>query len=447
MKLGEQLRWKPLWAGLLAALTLRLLIGWLVSGSSQEQGALLVAVEMIRAWWLGEELAFPGENPLFALFWTAPGYGLLVSGLSLLPGELHPVLSSLQSLAVLAAGLVVYLLVSPHSSRGLALLAALLVWFHPSMLFFEQQLSTVAVCTLLAALVALFLFRLRGQSGSRRLQWILGALLAPLPWLSGGGMALVLLVAAGVPAGTRGRVLAPVSLSWLPAMLVASLWLGAWTPMSLSVHSWIALGNNPVVAVGQGSLVDSPEAVAVFRGALKDKCSARWTRERLRCESRSARTIISATLREQPTSALRRMVFRVLQTWVPDRGLPDALAVADGRGELSGRLLRVLVALVLAPLHLGLLVGLAFAAVSARQDPRVRFLLLATLAWTMPMLVGVGATALRQACLPWIVAAGILAIARVGRRSGLERRVGWQQAVPLQPSEERGEAAELEPLS
>jgi len=115
-------------------------------------------------------------------------------------------------------------------------------------------------------------------------------------------------------------------------------------------------------------------------------------------------------------------VFRLIETWGPDRGLLDALQSSGLDGEGGARIWQLLVALVLLPLHLGLLVGLAFAMISSYRRREVRFLLLATLAWTTPVLFSVGATSLRQPTLPWVLCASLLAIATVARRSGEERR-------------------------
>jgi hypothetical protein len=93
-------------------------------------------------------------------------------------------------------------------------------------------------------------------------------------------------------------------------------------------------------------------------------------------------------------------------------------------------LAHLLVALLVIPLHLGLLVGLSVAVVSSRRSLEVRFLLWSIFAWILPVLFSVGDTSLRQAALPWIVSASLLSVATVGRRSGQERRSGWGESDP-----------------
>lgn len=424
MTLPESLRSRPLGVALGLALAARI-IGFALSPdrvSSVGGAEFLSNAEVVRSWLASTQASTSPDNPLFALFWHAPGYSLLVSIATVLFGEPGTALAVLQSLAGLCSGLVVYLLLLRQLSAVLALGGALVVWLHPSMLYFEQQISSVPLCTLLCALLGWQMLTLFDEPADSRSQWRVGLTLAPLPWLASGGLALLAVVAAMSPREAAARCVGPAVALWFPAMLVTSLWLGMWTPLSLDVPTRVALGNNPIVGVGQGSLLGNPEALVAFRGAIEDKCGDHWTRQRLRCEARSATTIAMVTFKENPTGAFRRVVYRVIQTWVPDRSLPDALQSGGRDGVGSSRLWQLAVALILPPVHLGLLVGLAFAAISAYRIRHVRFLLLAILAWTVPVAFSVGATSLRQPTLPWLVAASLLAVATVGRRSGEERR-------------------------
>lgn len=424
MTIPTPLRWRPLGIALGLALGVRavlLVLSPELSPNTGDEG-FLVSAEVFRTWLSGTQSSTTADNPLFALFWHAPGYSLLVAIASLVFADPGTMLAVLQSVAGIGTGLVVYLLLSRHLSRTFALVGALVIWLHPSMLYFEQQISSVPLCTLLCTLLAWRMLALFEAPGDAKLQWQAGLLLAPLPWLAAGGLALVPLVGAMGPKGSAGRCLGPAVALWLPAMLVTSLWLGMWTPLTLDVPTRVALGNNPVVGVGQGSLLGNPEALVAFRGVLEDKCGERWTRPRLRCEAGAARQIVVATTLDDPSGALRRVVFRIIETWAPDRGVLDALQSSASEGEGDSRIWQLLVALVLPPLHLGLLVGLAFAMISCYGRREVRFLLLATLAWTTPVLFSVGATSFRQPALPWVLCASLLAIATVARRSGSERR-------------------------
>lgn|GEM_PF-1923792 len=424
MTLPAPLRWRPLGIALGLAIGVRAVLFFISPDHTSSAGneGFLIRAEVVVGWLSASPSSTSPDNPLFALFWHAPGYSLLVAIASFVFAEPGTLLAALQSLAGVGTGLVVYLLLVRHLSAAFALLGALVIWLHPSMLYFEQQISAVSLCTFLCTLLAWRMLALLDAPGDSRLQWQLGLTLAPLPWLATGGLALVLLVGALGPRGSAGRCLGPALAFWLPAMLVTSLWLGMWTPLSLDVPTRVALGNNPVIGVGQGSLLGNPEALVVFSGVMEDKCGEGWTRPRLRCEARAARQIVIATSLDDPSSVLRRVVFRLIETWGPDRGLLDALQSSGLDGEGGARIWQLLVALVLLPLHLGLLVGLAFAMISSYRRREVRFLLLATLAWTTPVLFSVGATSLRQPTLPWVLCASLLAIATVARRSGEERR-------------------------
>ena len=427
MTLPESLRWRPLWLAFGLAVAARIFGFVLSPDHAASIGAedFLSNAAVVEGWLVGLTSAEPSasaDNPLFALFWHAPGYSLLVSVTTVLFGEPGGALAVLQALAGLCSGLVVYLLLRRQLSGVFSLGGALVIWLHPSMLFFEQQISPVALCTLLCALLTWRLLALFEEPGDLRTQWQVGASLAPLPWLASGGLALLAVVAVMSPRDARARCIGPAVSLWLPAMMVTSLWLGMWTPLSLDVPTRVALGNNPIVGVGQGSLLGNPEALQAFRGALEDKCGDDWTRDRLRCEARSSKMIAVATFKQNPTGALRRVVYRLIQTWVPDRSLPDALQSGGRDGVGSSRLWQLVAALILPPLHLGLLVGLAFAAVSSYRLRHVRFMLVAALAWTVPVLFSVGATSFRQAALPWLICAALFAVATVGRRSGEERR-------------------------
>ncbi len=410
-----------------AAAVLRaiVLISSLRSGGQPDPDGYRPLAAAVIAWIEGTGGGGQVESPLMPLLWHNPAYTALVTVVSLLFEDPLPALAALQSLLGLASGWLVFALLRRRLSGPLPLAGALTVWFHPSVLFFEQQLSSVSLSTFLCAALAYNILVLSEQPERAGLQWRVGINLLPLPWLGTGGLLVVPVVAWLVGRGSLARCIAPCLFCWLPAAVMASLWLGMLTPLNLDVPTRLALGNNPLVRVAQGSLLGSPEAAAVFHAAIERKCGSNWTRERLRCDAHAARRITMGTIRAEPTASMRRSVYRVLQTWMPDRSLPDALEGVGRGGQAAPRLTRLLVALVLTPLHLGLLVGLGFCLYSFRRNQEVRFLVLAIFAWTLPVLLGVGATALRQPVLPWIVCAASLGLSSLGRRSGEERREGW----------------------
>jgi hypothetical protein len=428
-------RWRPLGIGIGVAAAVRvvLLVIFDHSDSLSAEGSYLAAADGVVRW-LGSAPGSGGlENPLLALFWHNPGYSALVTLFALLFGDPWAALAALQSLFGLVSGLLVFALLSRSVSRPFALAGAVGLWLHPSVLYFEHQVSSVSLSTMLCAALAYTTLRLADDPESAPRQWRLGLALLPLPWLGSGGLLLVPVVAAVTSRTQWHRCIGPAVALWLPAMVVASLWLGMLTPLSLDAPTRVALGNNPLVRVGQGSLLGNPEASSAFQSAIEERCGRGWSQAQLRCGARSARRIVAATVASNPTAAVRRAVFRVLQTWVPDRALADALQSGGRDGEGISRLWRLIVALILTPLHLGLLAGLGVAILNVRRSPELRFLLLAILAWTLPVVFSVGATSLRQAALPWLLSASLLGIKVVGRRSGPERRVGASEEPSAEP--------------
>ena len=419
-------RWRPLAIGFGVAAVLRVVLFVIFAepaALSADEGYLAAADGVVQ--WLGSAPGSGGvENPLLALFWHNPAYSALVALFALVFGDPWAALAVVQSVCGLVSGLLVFALLSRSVSRPFALAGAACLWLHPSVLFFEHQVSSVSLSTVLCAALAYTTSRLADDPQSAPLQWRVGLALLPLPWLGSGGLLLVPVVAAVTSRNAWLRCIGPAVALWMPAMVFASLWLGMLTPLSLDAPTRVALGNNPLVRVGQGSLLGNPEASSAFRSAIEEKCGRDWSRAQLRCGARSARRVVTATVASNPSAAVRRAVFRVLQTWVPDRGLADSLQSSGREGEGRSRLWRLIVALLLTPLHLGLLAGLAVAILNVRRSPQLRFLLLAIFAWTLPVVFSVGATSLRQAALPWLLSASLLGLKVVGRRSGPERRGG-----------------------
>ena len=147
MTLPAPLRWRPLGIALGLAIGIRAVLFFIspVHTSSAGNEGFLIRAEVVVGWLSASPSSTSSDNPLFALFWHAPGYSLLVAMASFVFAEPGTLLAALQSLAGVGTGLVVYLLLVRHLSAAFALLGALVIWLHPSMLYFEQQISAVSL--------------------------------------------------------------------------------------------------------------------------------------------------------------------------------------------------------------------------------------------------------------------------------------------------------------
>lgn len=384
-----------------AALHVILLVSW---GSPEPLHDELGYVETGRL--AAEQLRVGGDPTVLGrVAWHNAGYSALFVVTELLFGDSQLPVRLLQVLAGLLAGLLLYHGLRRRTGRPLALMAALALWLHPSMLFFRLSFWPVSIAVLLTSAVALCALRLADAPDRPGRQWELGLALAPLPFFAPQALALIpaLLIWPGVRRAPR--VLGPALALWLPWMVAVSLALGTFTPIDLAGPGNLVLGNHPAIAPDRGSLWGDAEGKAALQLELDATCGQEADAERIRCEAGQATRLARATVAAAPGAAARRAGLRLLETWQTDRFLPRRLEELE-RVPPPG--LNALLLLV----HLAVL-ALALLGLRTREG---RAAWLGVAAWCVPVLLTVGFTRLRQPLLPWLIVAGVLGLAATIRQ-------------------------------
>ncbi len=404
------------------------LVAWGSPAPIYDESGYLQGGEEIARWvrcstglWTGAECAASSADSLGRLAWHNPGYSALFPIAALLPGPAALWIRLLQVFAGLAAGAATYALLRRWRSDSVALVGALVVWLHPVQIFFRLTLWPVALATLGAILVALLAVRLAEAPGRVRRARQLGLALLLLVFVWPQALALVPFVAVfalrlGRPAARR--VLGPLVLIWLPWALLVSLVLGRPSAMDLAAAENAALGNNPWIADGRGSALHDPEAVRALAAEAEAGCPDANGVERLRCRSRKQDAIARESIASDPAAALKRAGLRLVETWHPDEFVArhladDRVLVHPLRGPRAqstiGSIVRVAEVLVL--------LAAALAALGALRDRRVAAFMGAVLITSLPVLLTVGLTRLRQPMLCWIVIAALLVVSRAQSRA------------------------------
>jgi hypothetical protein len=288
------------------------------------------------------------------------------------------------------------------------------------MLFFRVSLWPVAFAALGTTLVAYWVLQGEGPNEARQVGWFrspFGWTLALLPFFA--ASALLLLPGLWFVVGRRrfATLVAPSLALWLPWTLALSLALGAFVPVDLSSSRNLALGNHPAISEGRGSLWGDPEAKAGYLAELAAACPQTDGVLRKRCAHRFNTALAKKTAAGDPSAALKRAVLRAKETWVPGSFLPRALKERGLRSSPQ-------VVAVLALLHWPLM---AFALLGLLTRPG-RTALAGAALWTLPVLVAVGFTRLRQPILPFLLVAasfGIHSLARAFPPPGAIIRGLW----------------------
>ncbi len=327
-----------------------------------------------------------------------PGYGVVALLL-----EAPALIRVVQLAAGLLTGLVVFHALRRRVDPKWALAGAVVVWTHPSHLFFRLTLWPVALATALVAVVLLCVLRLAEDPDDPDRQWALGLAYAPLPFFA--APALALAPAALLWPGRRraGRVLGPLLVVWLPWAAALSINLGTVAPMDLVGPCNVAMGNHPGIAADRGSLWGDREGRLAFEAERDDACAdaAGASREEARCHAGWCAGVARSTIADAPGAALRRAALRVAETWRPGTfavrhlplvGRPDPRPLAIG--------LAVLHALIV------------LAALSGLRTREGRAAWLALALWTLPIALTVGFTRARQPLLPVLVFAAFVARGR-----------------------------------
>jgi len=366
--------------------------------------------QILKAWLQGA--AGVGVSEVFGRFALHnPGYALGVAVLEALSGHGALLVRILQCLVGVLTGFVLYAALHPRVGARTALAATLIFWLHPSMIFFRLSLWPVVFATLGTTLLAYGALQLaeKGESGeSTQLRSCFGWTLALLPFFA--PPALLLLPAVAVAFGPeRWRALCGPALAlWLPWMLALSLTLGAFVPVDLSSSRNLVLANHPAISEGRGALWGDRAAKQTYLAELALACPQETPLQRKRCEHRFNTQIARQTVAANPGAAVQRSFRRIAETWTADRFLPRSLD-SQGRAGAAGT------ASLLAVLHWALL-GLALLGL---RSPRGRAALGAALLWTLPVLVAVGFTRLRQPVLPFLLIAAAFGIHSLTSRQRL----------------------------
>ncbi len=412
----------PLLATVLAVAAVQAVLWWAWGSPAPifDEAGYLAAGHAVGDWLrcaAGRSCVEASGASLGRLLWHNPGYAALFVVADLLPGDPAGWIRAAQLVAGLLAGLWVRSLLAPRLGPRAALLAAALVWLHPTQLFFRLTLWPVALATAAFAGVALLAARLdraptvRGQLG-------LGAALVVLTLLHPPALGVVPVVALWL-LRTRPRRLAIVGPVLLPTVLTWTLLFAA-TSAALATPSLgllsgpenAALGNNPYIAPGRGSSLHDAASVRRLRGDVQAECPPVAPLERLRCEARAYDRIASRAVRAHPGAAATRALLRVLETWAPDEYV--ARHLADPRVRTRWPLPSVVPLLVRAA-ELGTLLLLLGVALGARDRDVLAVAVTAALC-TAPVLFSVGLTRLSQPLLPLLVVGAALTAARYHQR-------------------------------
>jgi len=403
---------RPVWvaAAAVALLKIVLLVLWGDRVPIYDEAGYLKTGEAVAAWLTG---GTGDPSVLGRIAWHNPGYGVLATLFATIGDSAGWGLRLLQLVAGVHTGLCVHALLVRRVRRSGALIGALIVWLHPSMLFFGLALWPVALATWCLAAGTLALDDFARAPNSRGRAVAAGWTLAPLPFLAPQALLLLPLLAAvayRIQRRSLASVLGPTLALWLPWSLAASVALGMPTPMDFASRETVALGNNPHIPAGRGSSFDQTDAIRLLRADVADVCGDGVDAARVRCDARTYGNIARRTIRESPFGATARSFVRVLEAWSTDtfllRHLADERAFA--RPPPKG-VVQVLHA-GLTGLQSALILGFLIAAVNPRRRRDVGALAVAVGLWTVGIALTVGATRLRQPALPWIVVAALTSL-------------------------------------
>lgn len=378
-----------------AALQVGLLLAWGDPPLQHDEFGYEQTAAAALGWLAGEQPA----SQLGRLAWHNPGYSVAVT----VAGGIGPtatVTRLLQLLAGLLTGLVLFHALRRRVPHSWALAGACVVWLYPSHLFFRLTLWPVALATGLAAVVLLCALRLADAPDDRARQWSLGLALAPLPFFAAPALALLpgLLLWPGPRRGAR--VAAPMLALWLPWAVAVSSVLGTPSAMDFAGPCNVALGNHPAVEPGRGSVWGDRHARERFQIDQRGACAQTDLAERTRCDARWCGEVARRTVRQDPAGASLRAALRVAETWSQDSFLLRHLDELD-RPAPPG------MAAVVLLLHVALLL-LAVTGLRTREG---RAAWVAVALWTLPVLMTVGFTRLRQPLLPVLVFAAVVGLA------------------------------------
>ena len=359
--------------------------------------------------WIAGESGVSFSEVLGRITLHNPGYATLAAVLEALTGHGANSLRLLQALAGLATGVVLFDALSPRIGARVALPITLVFWLHPSMVFFRLTLWPVAFVTLGTALIAHAALQLRDTPKSASSRRVFAWTLAILPFFAPSAWLLIPL--AVFAWGTRRALplCGPALALWVLWTLSLSLALGAFVPTDLSASRNVVLANHPAISEGRGSLWGDPEGKKVYLSELAAACSAPEPRARKRCQQRFHLHTARQTVSSAPSEAVTRALRRVVETWGPDRFLIRHLSAesAPGGQGTEGQLSAL--SLVLAILH-SLLLG---SALLGLRTPEGRAALWAAVVWSLPIVVAVGFTRMRQPALPFLLIAAGFGISSV----------------------------------
>jgi len=356
--------------------------------------------KLVAAWLSGEGGASTMEA-LGRLALHNPGYSFLVAVAEATTQEAALTLRLLQAAAGVITGLVLYGALAGRVGTTLALVAAWVVWAHPTLIFFRLTLWPVTFAALGVSLAAAEGLRLYGRADSKPPRWTLPLTLAVLPFFSASGWLLLPLVFLLFERQQAMRACAPAIVLWCLWTCVLSIGLGTPTATDLSASRNLALANHPAISEGRGSLWGDPTQKAVYLSELEARCTSSNLRTKKRCEHAYNLDVASGHIAKEPWEAVVRAGHRLTETWEPDRFLVRHLDARGGFTFSSSQLPKLIAALHWSLLFLSLL-GL--------RTPQGRAALLAVLLWTMPVLLTVGFTRLRQPVLALLLIAAAFGI-------------------------------------
>jgi len=389
-----------------AAVQVLLLRAWGEPPLLYDEAGYELATEAV-AGWAGDGFGAPLPPEVGRVALHNPGYAVALGVVRWTTGATAAPMRVLQALIGLLSGLVLFHALRRRVPDGWALTGALALWLHPSALFFRLTLWPTAAATGLVALAVLCALRLADDVEDRGRQWALGLVFAPLPFVAAPALALLpaLLVWPGPRRGWR--VAAPFLALGIPWAAAVSITVGSFSPMDTSAACNLALGNHDLVAADRGSLWGDPEGRAAFEALRGDACPQTDALARIRCEARWCGDVARTTVTSDPGAAGVRAARRGFETWRTDTFAPRHL---DALGFPRSLALRSL----LMGVHLALL-GLALLGLRTREG---RAAWAAVGLWTVPALLSVGFTRVRQPLLPVLVFAAVIGIAHLVRERG-----------------------------
>ena len=397
----------PRWAWAIVGLVHGVALFLWGSGEASHDGVDYLSQGRLLAAWIAGDVGTSPTEVFGRLALHNPGYSALVALLEALTGRGELLVRILQCAAGIASGFILFAGLRPRLGGPLSIAAAGVLWLHPGMVFFRLSLWPVALATLgTTALAYWALTRTLPGNGAPRttLPRGFGWTLAILPFFASPALALLPAAWLLTERDDRRATFGPTIALWLPWTLALSVALGSFTAVDLSASRNLALGNHPAVAEGRGSLWGDPEAKRSYLKELSSACPGRPGIPTARCEQEFNTSVAAATVRAAPVAAARRALLRTKETWRPGTFLPRALRERGVAGaQETTAILKVVHWLLL---FLGLL---------GFRTPEGRAALGACVLWTLPVLVTVGFTRLRQPTLPFLLIAASFGIRSLGR--------------------------------